>query len=173
MTHSNKEPAAVKRKGKTKNSAVSGPTSISFPFRYTTTEEGHHLSQAVQSPDQVLISHKDYSDEQLQAVLWVKKYTNISSSLHGDEFLLRGGLEEQYQKLALVRIPIKQGSCSPSKYPHQYLISNLDVRFYLKDDIHTKLTKKESAADHRDCVEEHLHQRTSKGNVCARTRLQR
>ncbi|OWA52915.1 hypothetical protein BV898_17357 [Hypsibius exemplaris] len=27
------------------------------------------------------------------------------------------------------------------KYPHQYLTRNLDVRFYLKDDIHTKLNQ--------------------------------
>ncbi|OQV21350.1 putative DnaJ-like protein subfamily B member 12 [Hypsibius exemplaris] len=30
-----------------------------------------------------------------------------------------------------------------SSIPHQYLTRNLDVRFYLKDDIHTKLTNKE------------------------------
>ncbi|OWA54123.1 hypothetical protein BV898_18541 [Hypsibius exemplaris] len=106
-------------------------------------------------------SHKDYSDEQLQAVLRVKKCTTFYQVL----FMEKNSfseliLKKQQRKLAsafsgltlfLQLSPIFFLGLSllssltytepvynlqqSLKYPHQYLTRNSDVRFYLKDDI--------------------------------------
>ncbi|OWA53196.1 putative DnaJ-like protein subfamily B member 12 [Hypsibius exemplaris] len=65
------------------------------------------------------------------------------------------------------------------KYPHQYLTRNLDVRFYLKDDIHTKLTNKEMLTIETSVEELYLNnlkescvrERAYKENVMWRGRL--
>ncbi|OQV21353.1 putative Mitogen-activated protein kinase kinase kinase A [Hypsibius exemplaris] len=65
------------------------------------------------------------------------------------------------------------------KYPHQYLTRNLDVRFYLKDDIHTKLTNKERLTIETSVEELYLNnlkescvrERAYKENVMWRGRL--
>ncbi|OQV21351.1 hypothetical protein BV898_04560 [Hypsibius exemplaris] len=65
------------------------------------------------------------------------------------------------------------------KYPQQYLTRNLDVRFYLKDDIHTKLTNKEMLTIETSVEELYLNnlkescvrERAYKENVMWRGRL--
>ncbi|OWA53181.1 hypothetical protein BV898_17615 [Hypsibius exemplaris] len=126
-------------------------------------------------------SYKDYSDEHLQAMLRVKEMHHIlSGPLHGDGFLLRDCRQKS-------SIPLSSPTYTESvynlqqslKYPHQYLTRNLNVRFYLKDDIPTKLNNKEILTIETSVAELYLNnlkescvrKRAYKENVMWRGRL--
>ena len=65
------------------------------------------------------------------------------------------------------------------KYPHQYMTRNLDVRFYVKDDVHKTLTNKEMLNIEQSVEELYLNnlkeacvrERAYKENVMWRGRL--